>query len=244
MSLGPFVEGEQPADPLVLTVVDAAGDTVDFDDYDTVTLSGTLPAGTATPLAGGVLQYKATEPFTEVGTFEIRVVMSQDDGDVDYSQPFEYTVEPALVFTSNRVTPDVVFANTGSAVSPQDIARAQADVNLFVARNLGDDALWDDLLDTDVYWLGLAISHQAAFTAAGGFDLEVPIGANSVSAGGVAVSMSSGFSIEGVHLAPLAKMALKHVSWVSNRTMHATPFLGGVSTPERPMWETVKVLPL
>lgn len=223
MSLGPFGVGEQPADPLVLTVVDAAGAAVDFDDYDTVALEGDIPAGTATPLAGGVLQYKMSAPFTTAGTYVLRVTMEQADGDIDYSQPFEFTVVDDL--STTLLSPDDVYTSTGSSVTMADIVSSQAIVSLVVGADLTDADWLASLSAKDLFWLKRAVAWQAVDEASD-LDIAYVPGATSVKAGDVSVTYSSAGTSTGEAITSrYAQMALKRLSWLSPfRSIQAKPF--------------------
>src|SRR6478735_3318371 len=128
MTFGPVTVGEQPSQPLLITVTDADGVPLDLEVYDTVTVEG-LPEGVTTlaDAPNGQVQYTFIAPFEEAGTVSFRVKMEQDDGDTDYSPYGEVEVTGAFVL---RATPTQAFNATAQQVSNEDLQRAQVQIAL------------------------------------------------------------------------------------------------------------------
>lgn len=251
MSLGPMFKGQTPSEPALITVTAPDGTPRDLAlftaDGHLYAPDGTdVSAGSYTQVAdapNGLVQFDWPIPsaFDDAGIYLLQIELTTADPDVlDFTTVVEIEVLPDAPPDAQdlRVTTAQVERNTGKAVSTADIATAQALVSLFVARNLSDPLVWDAILDQDRYWLSLAISHQAAWARTHIPDDSVPVGAVSVTAGDVSINYGAGgASTEDMLLAPLAKMSLKRVRWVGNRTIHATPLLGMGRNPLRPLWE-------
>lgn len=253
MSIGPFYTSSTPAEPALISITTPDGSPRVLTGY---TAEGLLfapdwtdvSAGSFTQVvnaAEGLVQFDWPVPsaFTDAGIYILQIQLTTADPlTLDFSTEVEVEVRAGLPPTTEilRVTTAEVEANTGVAVSTADIRQAQGLIGLFVARNLADDIVWDDISTQDKYWLSLATSHQAAWSRSHPADDTVPVGAVSVKAGDVSVNYGAGgASTETTMLSPLAKMALKRVQWVGNRTIHAKPFLGEGRKPIRPMWEVL-----
>lgn len=229
-----FWVGEQPTDPLIITVLDADGSARDLSDYDTVTFIGDpLPDGVASinnALLGRV-QYDFNAPFTTSGSFVIQVQLNDDGTDV--SSPITLEVREFVEYENLRVTPSQVWAATNVSVSDDQIARAQNDIILFTGIPLNDDDVWVDLSANHQYWFSLSIGYQAAWRAAGqGAAFNVP-GAKTVKSGDVTVTWGTSTTTEQNEIAPLARVALARIN---SRTIHPTPFLYAGRVPMRPLW--------
>jgi hypothetical protein len=246
--------GQTPGDPALITVTSPDGAARDLTDY---TVNGVLYAPDGTDVSTGsytqisdaeegLVQFDWPVPsaFDVPGVYLLTLELTTADPDIldiTTSVEVEVIVAPPPSVLTLRATTETVSAVTGRSVSSLDISAAQSVITLFTARNLSDDDVWDSFTDESQYWISLAICHQAVFVRDSGNDditLRVPAGAASVSAGDVSVTMASATSDEGTLLSPLARMALSRVSWMTHRTIHATPFLGNPHrTPMRPLWE-------
>jgi hypothetical protein len=116
-------------------------------------------------------------------------------------------------------TPQQVDA-TGVAVTPQQLAQAQSDVEIFCGR-IYDDT--DRIRKRDVYWLGMAVARQAAWLTEQ-YDVATRLDATATAQDGV----SNQLTTDAVVLAPMAGRALRRCSWMRSRTVHVrAPFEGG-----------------
>lgn len=116
-------------------------------------------------------------------------------------------------------TPQQVDA-TGVAVTPQLLAQAQADVEIFSGRIYADT---DRIRGRDVHWLGAAVARQAAWLTEQ-YDVATRLDATATSQDGV----SNQLAADAVVLAPMAGRALRRCSWMRSRTIHvSTPLEGG-----------------
>jgi hypothetical protein len=106
---------------------------------------------------------------------------------------------------------DVINA-TGVNVTEQQLAQAQADIEIFSGRVYPDTPR---LRPRDVYWLGRAVARQAAWIA-GQFGLETRLDATQTQQDGVSTTLTG----DGLVLAPMAARALRRVSWMRSRTIH------------------------
>jgi hypothetical protein len=242
-----FYVGEQPSDPLVVTVNDASGNALDLSDVSVVEFVGDpLPAGDAaisSPTQGKV-QYSFEAPFTEAGTLTLQVKMTDEVAGVDYSAPFTITVADPTEVAELLVTPTQVEDWTGQSVSTSNVARAQADVGLACARDLAEVGWLAELSSADYYWLTLAVAYQAAAVAAqdeGLGALYVP-GASSVANGDIRITYrdtsagSGGTEPSGV--TGQAGVAVSRLSWMRPfRSIQAQPFSQRGEQPDlwRPM---------
>ena len=106
---------------------------------------------------------------------------------------------------------DVIDA-TGVSVTDQQLAQAQADIEIFSNRIYTDK---DRIRPRDLYWLGQAVARQAAWIA-GQFGLETRLDATQIQQDQVSTTLQG----DGLVLAPMAARALKRVSWMRSRTVH------------------------
>lgn len=114
---------------------------------------------------------------------------------------------------------DVITA-TGVTVTEQQLAQAQADIEVFTNRIFSDTAR---LRTRDLHWLGQAVARQAAWLA-GQFGLETRLDATQIQQDGVTTTLKD----DGLTLAPMAARALRRVSWMKSRTIHVRSPLEGV----------------
>lgn len=238
-----FYVGEQPSDPLIITVRDSAGAAVNLTDVSTVSLVGDpLPAGTCiiNNAALGKVQYTFTAPFTVAGSLVEQVKMVDTVAGIDYSAPFTLSVANMAEPATALVTPAQVETFTGQVVSENDIARAQGVISLAAGVNIADPD-WLELVSTaDTYWLELAVSYQAVEVGhqlAGESMIGFP-GAKSLSNGDVRVTFSDSVDSSMPELGSLARAALMRLSWLRPmRSIQAKPFLLTPSPPPDP-WIT------
>lgn len=105
-----------------------------------------------------------------------------------------------------------VMTATGVTVTDQQLAQAQAAVEVFSGRIYSDS---ERMRTRDLYWLGRAVAYQAAWLA-GQFGLETRLDATQIQQDGVSTTLAG----DGLTLAPMAARALKRVSWMRSRTVH------------------------
>lgn len=226
-----FYKGEQPSEPLVVTVRDTNGNVRDLSDVTEVEFVGdTLPAGEAAvsnaPL--GKVQYDFDAPFTAAQNLRLQVKLTTADGE-DFSAPFTIVVQDPADAVDTIVTAIQVEQWTTVSVSDTDVVRAQGLISLATGRDLTDPDELDLIGTRDLFWLGQAIAWQAAFAPEGTSPIVsmpyVP-GASSISNGDVSISYFEGGADELSGLAPNARLALRRLSWLRPvRTVSATPFL-------------------
>lgn len=120
---------------------------------------------------------------------------------------------------------------TGSVVSAQQLAQAQASVEMFCNR------IWDDsdrIRARDLYWLRYAVAYQAAWEA-GQYDLNTRLDTTNVQQDGVVGTLPE----KAVILGPRAKQALQRVSWMRSRTVHIrSPFVDRGDRGAHPLSES------
>ena len=102
--------------------------------------------------------------------------------------------------------------STGVTVTDQQLVQAQKAVEVFSNRIFGDEAR---MRTRDLYWLGQAVAHQAAWIA-GQFGLETRLDATQIQQDQVSTTLQG----DGLVLAPMAARALRRVSWMRSRTVH------------------------
>lgn len=225
MTIGPFAVQERPSTPLVVTVTNADGTAKDLSGYDTVDIEG-LPAGVTTvaDAATGRVQYTFTEAFAEAGTVRFRVVLSQADGDTDFSPWGEIQVLGDL---APRVTAGAAYAHTAQQVSVTDLVRAQAQIALVVDRDLADTEIWTGIETRDQKLLAQAISWQAvelAKTDAAGL-ASLPGQVQAMSTAGQSVTFATGTSLTSMTaLSPVVIQVLNRISW-RRRQISAEPLV-------------------
>ncbi|MFD9223812.1 hypothetical protein ACFWDI_28365 [Streptomyces sp. NPDC060064] len=117
-------------------------------------------------------------------------------------------------------TPQQVIDVTGVTVDPQQLAQAQAAVEVFSNRIYADTT---KIRTRDLYWLGRAVAWQAAWLQ-GQFDLTTRLDASSTSQDGV----SSQYTADALVAAPMTARSLRRCSWMRSRTIHVrSPFESG-----------------
>lgn len=231
-----FYLGEQPSEPLVVTVRDDAGNPRDLSDVTAVEfVGGDLPAGDAavSNAAAGKVQYDFSAPFTVAENLRLQVKLTTPEG-TDYSAPFTLAVLDPADATVTIVTPAQVEAWTTTSVSEGDVVRAQGLISLAVGKDLSDPLEMAELRDRDVFWLKQATSWQAAAHPEGAtVTLPYVPGASSIANGDVSISYFEDGASELSNLAANAKLALKRVSWLRPvRSVSATPFLTSRTQPD------------
>lgn len=216
MSLGPWQVGEQPTDPLLITVTDSEGAPRNLDVYDTVTVEG-LPEGVTTVASAvdGKVQYTFTAPFAEAGTVSFRVTMASNDDPTGPDVTPWISAEVSGVLVA-RATPAQAFAATAQQVSAADLQLAQVQIALVVDRDLAEQATWDAISPRDQKLLTQAISWQAVelnkAEAAGLAGL--PGSVQSMSTAGQSVTFASGTSVASMtNLSPVVVTILNRLSW-------------------------------
>jgi hypothetical protein len=214
MSIGPFVVGERPSDPLLITVTDAAGAPRDLSTYNAVTVEG-LPAGTTaiTNAAQGRISYTFTAAFAQAGTASFRVKLAQADGDVDYTPYGQIEVSDAFVL---RASPTQAYNATAQQVSAAELQQAQVQIALTVDRDLADATVWAAISPRDQGLLAMAISWQAVElkrTADAGLG-ALPGNVTAMSTAGQSVSFAPGTSVASIsNLSPIVVKVLNRLSW-------------------------------
>jgi hypothetical protein len=113
---------------------------------------------------------------------------------------------------------DVIDA-TGVTVTEQQLAQAQADIEIFTNRIYADSAR---IRTRDLHWLGQAVARQAAWIA-GQFGLETRLDATQIQQDQVSTTLQG----DGLVLAPMARRALNRVSWMRSRTVHVRSAIEG-----------------
>jgi hypothetical protein len=229
-----FYVGEQPSDPMVVTVTEPDGVTPrDLTGVTSVAFVGDpLPAGTAAVAnaAQGKVQYDFDDPFTEAENLRLQVKMTTGD-DVDYSAVFTVSVQNPADTLATIVTPVQVEAWTSVSVSQSDVVKAQGVVGLTVGRDLTDPLWLLTVGDRDLFWLQQAVAWQAADHPEGsGVSVALPYvpGASSIANGDVSISYRDDAQSELSILAAHARLAIKKLSWMRPmRTVSASGFLSG-----------------
>ncbi|MFI5687897.1 hypothetical protein [Streptomyces sp. NPDC051636] len=108
---------------------------------------------------------------------------------------------------------------TGVSVTDQQLAQAQAAIEVFTNRIYADTAR---VRTRDLYWLGRAVAYQAAWLA-GQFGLETRMDATQIQQDQVSTTLQG----DGLVLAPMAARALRKVSWMRSRTVHVRSAVEG-----------------
>lgn len=112
-----------------------------------------------------------------------------------------------------------VIDSTGVSVTDQQLVQAQKSIEVFSNRIWGDEAR---MRTRDLYWLGQAVAHQAAWLA-GQFGLETRLDATQTQQDQVSTTLKD----DGLVLAPMAARSLKRVSWMRSRTVHIRSAIEG-----------------
>ena len=122
--------------------------------------------------------------------------------------------------TTWATTQDVL-TFTGVTVTDAQLAIASGTVDMHVKRTYDDVSR---VGTRDQYWLKLALCYQAAWLS-GQYDMFVRMDITSL---GQSRSITQ-FGPNAMTLGPLAKKALKNVSWLKSRSLHVqSPFTDGI----------------
>ncbi|MEV6014734.1 hypothetical protein [Streptomyces sp. NPDC051997] len=116
-------------------------------------------------------------------------------------------------------TVEDVIGATGVAVTEEQVAQAQAAIEVFSNRIYPDS---ERMRTRDLYWLGRAVAYQAAWMA-GQFGLETRLDATQIQQDQVSTTLTG----DGLVLAPMAGRALRRVSWMRSRTVHIRSAIEG-----------------
>lgn len=113
-------------------------------------------------------------------------------------------------------TPAEVADLTGVEPSVADVKRAQGAIET-IAGVFVEDTAWPNLGAADRRWLRNAVAYQAAFMAATPDYFERMRVASASQDG-----QSATYGVEALELAPLARKALRKLSWKGSRAVHLT----------------------
>lgn len=106
--MGPFFVGQIPAEPMVLTVVDASGQAIDLSDYDAAEVTIVNSSGVAVdqgdgftaitaPLAGQVqFVWPSTSIFTVAGDYKYQLELTATGNVRDLTTTGEFVVRRSL----------------------------------------------------------------------------------------------------------------------------------------------------
>lgn len=111
-------------------------------------------------------------------------------------------------------TPDEVNDLTGTTPSVADVKRAQGAIETIAGVYIEDTA-WPNLGAADRRWLRNAVAYQAAFMASTPDYFERMRVASASQDG-----QSATYGVEALELAPLARKALRKLSWKGSRAVH------------------------
>lgn len=107
---------------------------------------------------------------------------------------------------------------TGHPADDEKIAIAQTHIELFVGRT--EDTATAELSARDLAWLKRAVAYQAVWLA-GQADINTRLDVSQLSQDG----MQAAFKGDGLVLAPLARRAIRQLSWKGGtRSISAEPF--------------------
>lgn len=120
---------------------------------------------------------------------------------------------------------------TGAEVTEQDVAQAQALIEVMCGR------IWLDtprLRKRDLFWLARAVAYQAAWAPAQP-GLETRMDLTASSQDGVTANLTT----DAMVLAPMAARAINRLSWRKSRTLHVrSPFVDGIGIGVNPLLES------
>lgn len=216
--IGPYYVGDIPLIGLTLTVT-RNGEVIDPSVYASAEVTLTDPAGITSAWGGTVslsptavlLNFPTTSPFSLAGLYQLNLTLIS----TDVRERFDSVgIEVLPTLTPDHwCTAAEVYAITRREVTRDNLTKAHYDIEIVSGRlfqYLEDGILCDD--DRD--WLKRAVAHQAVFVTdhpAKDSSIEV----TSVSEGRASMSPT----YDGLILGPMARRALKNVSWVGARTV-------------------------
>jgi hypothetical protein len=110
-----------------------------------------------------------------------------------------------------------VLSLTGTAVAEDELTRAQAQIEMAVGRT--DVLATAEMNARDLEWLRRAVAYQAAW-ASNQPDLYTRTEVTSLAQDGISVQFQNG----ALALAPLARRAIRRLSWVGQHSTEVEPF--------------------
>lgn len=222
MSSLTFYVGEQPIDPIVVTVSDRKLDGLVpslVGDID-------LPAHTVSikDSAKGQVSVVFTAPFTVAASVSVQVKLTNTAGEADLTDPFVIQVkDPAFGAAFTLLSPAQAEGITDTPVTGAQLLKAQALIGLFVDRDLDDPLALTRMRSKDLRLLRLAVAWQSSIAGADQLAANLPPGVTAVTDGDISMTFGgkNGGSVElGSMLAPLARIAVSRLSWMGMRSIH------------------------
>lgn len=120
-------------------------------------------------------------------------------------------------------TVEDVATYTGATVTSPQLMQANAMIEMFTRRTCVES--YDRTGDRDKVWLKRAVAYQAAWMP-GQPDVFTRLDVNTIQEGRKAIGLKENTLL----IAPLAKKALRNVSWLKTRSVHVrSPFQDGLS---------------
>ncbi len=244
-----YFTGTESPSPLILHLKRSDGQVFDVSPYQDVSVEGDeLPPGATAVIdaENGVVQRTFDTGFPHAGALAFRVRMETDGGVTDYTDPSILHVYDPSPGSTGIVTTDQVETITGTLVSENDVAMAQAVIGLVVGKDLTDTSWYGGLGTSDQYWLKQAVAWQST----GGADTvganspvaagaPLPQGVTSVSVGDVSLGFASATTAYDAMLLPLCQLAVRRLSWMGLRSIHLQSATAGQSSRYGYMHATV-----
>jgi hypothetical protein len=193
------------------------------DPNGVVTQPGTFDAYNPAFVGRLMLRWAAPSPFIVEGTY-LGVINLTGPGSVnDYTRVEAFEVEPSpggtVIPTWCTISQAVQI--TGAVIEGDDLLKAQGIIDLCTNRTV---AASGGMLPRDITWLARATAYQAAWMPSQP-DILTRSSIKGVSQDGVNATGQDG---SWIYLAPLARRALKNVSWLRSRSLRLqTQFVDG-----------------
>lgn len=234
--IGPYVVGQVPAGPLVISVTADDGTDRDLTSYTSIQFLIYAPDGSRVDTSGCtvdpidpaqpstvVVHWASVSLFTVPGTYTYQLELDGPGAVHDLTGLGSFQVLAVGAITA-WCTLDDVTTFTGASPEPVDLMRAQAAIDIHSGRSIDvAPRIWA----RDKHYLRLATAYQCAWQMAQP-DLFTRSDVTQVSQDGANASLHDG----ALTLAPLARRALRRVSWRQSRSVEArSPFVSGSGYP-------------
>lgn len=125
-----------------------------------------------------------------------------------------------MVTVASWAQPTDVLNVTGVQVTPSQVLQAQSSIEILCGRSFAVPV--DTLKTRDLHYLKLAVAYQCAWLRQqpdffGRSDLS------SINQDGMSITYDPATGGKAVVCAPLARRAMRRLSWMKSRSMHTTP---------------------
>lgn len=217
-SIGPYWVGDVPATDLEVEVT-RNGQPADLGDFTGATVMLIGPDGTSMTLTATIqdfaiiIDWPQVSPFGVSGGYTVLPILTGEQNVREVVDPIPLLVNDIPVF-NDWLTTTGVFEITRQEVSEADIASATSVLSLITGRDLSDMSIYKA---SDARMVRMAVAWQAVHMKTNPA-VMISVATTSSAVGDVSVSYDTAAGAQ--WLSPLARVALRKLSWrKGNRTV-------------------------